>query len=176
MASLSERVSAQLIEMSKVRGFKTRLAEAMSMEPSGITPYVNGTREVSMAMLEAMSRLSGKPIAEIVCPPGDVIKQLDADEAALIRYARAWPKSVLHALLHFLHYWSDDPPVDEQTRKLREYWRVMSVQNRGWFVGAAAMLAEGMLPPDIQEGLTRHLEAERYKRRADDAKKRRKEP
>lgn len=158
--SLSQRVSRRLADMAAARrGFKKALAERLNFGPSWVSPYVQGDRAVTLDILEAMSELSGVPVAELVAPP-DTVYQLDADEARLVRALRRWPKSVQHALGAFVGFFADESASETQTRNLHEYWRRMPARDREWFYGIAVLLREGTLSPDVRAGLARRLEAE----------------
>jgi transcriptional regulator with XRE-family HTH domain len=172
---LSARVSARLRELSDRRGFRSALAGRLKLSPAAISPYVSGEREVTLDMLEAMAELSQVPVAELVAPPGSLVKQLDAHEATLLRYVRKWPSSVVQALLGFLAYVADEPAVETQARNLCEYWRHLPQGDRDWLYGLVVGLREDRVPQDLREGLTDRLKREQYKRQSDDAGRRRKD-
>ncbi|MGP1666195.1 MAG: helix-turn-helix domain-containing protein, partial [Rhodanobacter sp.] len=65
-------------------------ATQAGVSASSMWHYVKGERPLTLDVLEVISRLSGAPMAELVAPPDAVLKQLDADEAALLRAVRAW--------------------------------------------------------------------------------------
>lgn len=130
------------------------------MVPSAITPYVQGHREPSLTMLEAVSELTQVPIAELVTPPEAVLKQLNPDEAALLRWLRSWPLDVTRSLVQFVAFFADEPPAARQTRNLHELWRGLGHADREWLYGVAVMLREKTLAPDLQAALLQRLEIE----------------
>ena len=158
--TLSERVTMRLQEMAHQRGFGKRLAARLRVSQGAISPYVAGTREVSLDMLEAMSEETGVPLAELVAPPDAVLKQLDAEEAALLRAVRNWPKDVMWNLLRFVLFFENADPVSAQSRNMHEVFRRLKPQERDWIYGLAVGLREGALQPDIQEGLAVHVAGE----------------
>lgn len=164
--TLSERVSDSLRELAERRGFRKALAERMGFRPSGVTPYVKGERHVTLPMLEAISELSGVPVANLVVPPDSSIKQLNADEAALYRALHRWPLSVTRALCAFVAFFADEEPAAGLTRNLHELWRGLQAPDREWLYGIAVMLREGILPPDLRQGLVDSLKAELQRRAA----------
>jgi transcriptional regulator with XRE-family HTH domain len=171
--NLAALVKARIKRLYDERRFtQTALAKELGVTPSAVNGYFRTETPVTLDLLEAVSALTHIPVGELVAPDGSLVKQLDADEAALLRYARSWPKSVLHGLLVFLRYWADEPPVVQQTRKLHEFWRVMPMRNKDAFFGLAAILSERVLEPDLLEQLTAHVKDEHYTQRADDAKRR----
>jgi transcriptional regulator with XRE-family HTH domain len=117
------------MELAEDRGFKKALADRMAYGASAITPYINGSRPVSLDMLEAISEISGKPPAELIAPPGS-IHQCSPDEAALLRALRTWPPSVTTSLLRFLAFFADEPPGAGVLRNLHEIARELSEPQR----------------------------------------------
>ena len=171
--TLSERISQRLAELADTRGFRMRLARRLNLSPPAITPYTTGERPVNLDMLEAMAELSGRPVAELVAPPG-TIYQLNAEEAAIIRRLRLWPASVMRALGAFLAFFADEPPEVRLSRNMHELWRGLETRDREWLFGIAVMLRERSLAPDHLAGLVEQLKAEaataaKAKRRRDDA-------
>jgi transcriptional regulator with XRE-family HTH domain len=174
--TLAERLSVRLRELSEKRGFRNALAKRLRVYPSAITPYVSGEREMSMDMLEAVSELAAIPLAELVAPPGSLIKQLDADEAALLRHLRKWPKSVIRNLCQFVGFFADEDPAETQARNLHELYRGLRANDRDWLYSAAVMLREKALPPDLQQGLSEQLVAELRRAEGDRGKTKRSRP
>lgn len=155
--TLNERLAARLRELSERRGFKRDLAERLDLTPSAITPYAQGERRITVDMLEAMSELSGVPLAELVAKHESAVRELNPDEAAIIRALRQWPLSVRQSLGSLLTFFADEPAPAGQTRNAHELWRQMRIQDREWVYGLMRMVVEGALPPDLREGLTDHL-------------------
>ena len=152
----------------------TKAMEACRMrnEFRAVQLYVN-TARAHLCKLEAMSDLSGRPVAELVAPPG-TIYQLNAEEAAIIRRLRLWPASVMRALGAFLAFFADEPPEVRLSRNMHELWRGLETRDREWLFGIAVMLRERSLAPDHLAGLVEQLKAEaataaKAKRRRDDA-------
>lgn len=170
--SLAWRVAERLRELSEQRGFRLSLAKRLKKTPPAITPYVSGERAVTLEMLEAISEIAHIPLAELVALPGSDVKELNPNEAALIRALRQWPSSVTKALLTFVAFFADEEPAATQTRNLHAYFREFDQKDRDWYYGIAVLMHEGMLPPDVREGLMDRLAVERYKRQADAATKR----
>jgi transcriptional regulator with XRE-family HTH domain len=158
--SLTERLAALLREAGERRGFKKALADELHVSQSAITPYVNGERAVTLDMLEAIAKLTNTPIAELVAPPGDTVRQLRPDEAEVLRALRKWPVEVSHALLSFVRFFADEEPAAGQTRNLHQIWRTMRQHQRDQLYGFAAHLAAGSLPPETVETLFAQLSAE----------------
>jgi len=138
--SLSARMTDRLIELAEQRGFKKALADRMSYSPSAITPYINGSRPVSLDMLEAISEVSAIRPAELIAPPGSVY-QVSPDEAAILRALRQWPPSVTTALSRFLAFFADEAPGGGVLRDLHELLREMSDTDRRAVYGFALMRA-----------------------------------
>jgi transcriptional regulator with XRE-family HTH domain len=151
--TLTERLAALLKEAGERRGFKKALAEELNVSASAITPYVNGERAVTIDMLEAIAKLTKTPIAELVVPPGDSVRQLRPDEAAVLRALRRWPVEVTQALVTFLRFFADEEPAAGQTRNMHQIWRTMRQHQRDQVYGFAAHVAAGSLPPEIVEKL-----------------------
>ena len=164
--TLSERVTAHLQAFAERRGFRTALAKRLQLSQSAISPYVSGERPVTLAMVEAISEAANVPIAELVAPADTEIKQLDADEAALLRWLRLWPKDVTRHLGRFVQFFADEAPAVQQQRNFHEMYRNLGTKDREWLYGVSVMLREGTLPPDLQAGLVQELEAEQYRRQA----------
>ncbi len=154
--SLTERVSARLMVLAETRGFKTALAARMGYTQASITPYTKGERAVPLEMLEAIAEVSQIPVCELIAEPG-TLYQLDGQESALIRHLRRWPKSVTHALVAFVGFFADEPPIEAQTRNLHELWRGLPPGEKEWLYGVAVMLRERTLPPDLRAGLVDRL-------------------
>ena len=162
----TERTRKTLQRLAREKTLRqSRLAARLGVAASAVNRSIHGPTPITVTFLEAVEADTGIPLAEIVAPPGTTY-QLDADEAALIRAFRKWPKSVVHALLAFLAPFVDEGPTETRTRNLHEYWRRMPARDQEWIYGIVVMLREGMLPPDVRAGLVRHLEAELAKRKS----------
>ena len=154
--SLDQRIQAHLERMAHKRGFKTNLAKRMDLSPQAITKYIAGERRLTIEMLEAMSEVSGTPVAEIVVPAGSETKQLDAGEAALVRHLRRWPTSVRDALVSFVAFFADEPPAGEQARNLHEIYRQADQKQRDLMHACAVLIARNA-PPELVAELFRGL-------------------
>jgi transcriptional regulator with XRE-family HTH domain len=166
MQSLSERVKARVVALYRERRFtQAALAKALSVDPSAANGYVSGGTRISLDVLEAVSDVSGVPLAELVVPDGSLLRQLNATEAQLFRALRQWPQSVTEALTLFLAFFADEPAIDRQTRNVHEMWRqIRTPADRNFLEGALQMLNDGRLAPDLKEALARQLEDDRLKR------------
>lgn len=159
--TLSERLAAQLREFSERRGFKVALARRLNFQPSAITPYVTGERPMSLEVLEAVSELASVPLAELVAAPGSSVRELNADEAALLRALRRWPLTVTRSLCAFVAFFADEEPVAAQTRNFHELWRRMDQTRRDRIFSLAQLMSEGVLTPDLLSALQERLVADR---------------
>jgi transcriptional regulator with XRE-family HTH domain len=172
--NLTERVRARLSELHEDRRFsQTKVAKRLGVTPSAINRTLRGEKALTLEELEVIADEAHVPIAELIAEPGS-IKQVSASEAALLRYVRSWPKSVQDCLLEFLRYWADEPPVDLQTRQVHEYWRRLGVHDRMWIFGILQMVREGLMTPEIQEGLSDRIVTELRGRKAGGASRKRK--
>jgi transcriptional regulator with XRE-family HTH domain len=160
MGSLNDRVLIRVRELAQTRGFRTALARRLRLSQPAITPYISGERPITLDMLEAAADIGRVRIAELVSEPGTV-HQLNADEAALIRWLRQWPITVTRALCAFLAFFADEPSQVRQTRNLHEIYRRMGTKDRDRLSSIAQLMAEGMLTPDLLEGLQARLIADR---------------
>lgn len=164
-ASLTERVRLALQRLFRERRFsQTNIAKRLGIVPSAVSrTLTDPNRPITLDFLEALAaEVPGVHVSELVAPSDAVLKQLNAEEAMILRALRRWPASVTRALAVFLAFFADEAPVDVQTRNLHEYWRGLGVKDREWLFGVAVLLREGTLAPDLQAGLVERLEAERY--------------
>lgn len=158
MDSLADRVKARTLALyGDGRFTQAALAECLGVDPSAAQGYVKGTTRISLKVLEAVSIVSGEPLAELVVPPGSLIKQVNADEAALLRALRSWPLSVTRALGVFVAYFADEPPALQQTRKMHEHYKNLDVKKREQLLSIAQLLDEGVLGPDLLGALQERL-------------------
>jgi transcriptional regulator with XRE-family HTH domain len=159
--SASERVRARLKALvdSQPRGFKKQIAEKLQVAPSTVTPWVAGEVDPPLDYLEAICQLAKHPIAELVAEDGSTLRELDADEAMIVRALRLWPLTVKRSLSAFLTFFADEPPPSRQSRKMHELWRHLNQRKRDELFGFAAHLSEG-LPPDVTAKLFEELSAE----------------
>jgi transcriptional regulator with XRE-family HTH domain len=169
---LTEHVRARLVELHRAKKFtQTAVARRLNKDTSAANRILTGTKAITLADLEAIADEADVNAAELIAPPG-TLKQLNAEEAELLRMLRAWPQSVRLALLVFLRFFADESPAETQTRNLHEHWRGLNAGDRNWIAGVVQMVREGILPPDLREGLIDQLITETQKRRAADAKRR----
>jgi transcriptional regulator with XRE-family HTH domain len=168
-----ERVKA----LQDARRFRQKaVAKRLNMSASNVSRTINDeSRDFTLAFLDAVAHEARVPLVELVVPPDSMVRQLNADEARLLRAMQGWPASVTRSLLQFVAFFADEPPVAQQTRNVHEYWRGMDQIDRDWIYGLLVMLREGKMPQDLRTGLLDHLKREQYKRQSDDAKRRRKE-
>ena len=151
-----QRARAKLAEWRDQRCYTQReLARDLGMSEANISAMLKGTRRLSVRVIEAAARLAGRPLAEAFHAPGEELRALRPDEAETLRYLRTWPVSVRSALLDFLRYWADEPPVARGLRRTHELLRQMPDDQRRLVEAYATMLREGGLPPDIRAALGR---------------------
>ena len=156
----TDRVREQLQRLVREKRLsQRRVAEKLGMGAPGVNKYINGDTPITVAFLEAVSDVARVPIAELIAEPGTVY-QLNADEAALIRWLRGWPLSVTRAFCAFLAPFADEAPQLKQTRNLHELWRRMPAKKREWFYSVGLLLMEGTLAPDLQARLLQRLEVD----------------
>jgi transcriptional regulator with XRE-family HTH domain len=173
--SLTERVRARLVELHRAKKFsQTKVAGRLNVHPSAVNRTLTSDKAITLDELETIADEAGTNAAELLAPPG-TLKQLNADEAELLRFVRVWPVEVRDALLTFLRYFADEPPADVQTRNVHQFWRGMHAGDRMWVYGILQMVREGMLSPDLREGLADRLVDEQQKRQAARARRTRKE-
>lgn len=159
---ITELVRRRIADLHTNRRFDlARVAEALEVDPSAVSKNVRiPGRALSLRFVATVAELAHQPLAELVVPDGSLIKQLDADEAALLRYLRQWPKSVIRSLVGFLQFFADEPPAETMTRNLHEVWRRFDRQKRERLFSIALLLSEGMLTPDLLTALQERLAAD----------------
>lgn len=146
--SLYDRIFRRVRHLADTRALKgTEVARAAGVTPSVISRQLRGEVALSFSTIEAVAELAEVPIAELVVPDGALLKQLDADEAALVRGLRLWPPHVRRLLREFLEFFADAPPGETQTRNLHEHWRRMAPHEREVLYGCAVLLRRGVLTP-----------------------------
>jgi transcriptional regulator with XRE-family HTH domain len=156
----TERVRERVRDVLRERRVRqTAIATRLDIEQSAVHRYIHGPTPMTVAFLEAVESLSGVPMGEIVSPKEDW-KQVNADEAALLRALRRWPATVTRSLGAFLAFFADEEPVLRQTRNLHELWRSMPQKRRDEFYAMGVLLAAGRLEPDLLARLMTRLEAE----------------
>jgi transcriptional regulator with XRE-family HTH domain len=164
--TLTERVRARLLELQKDGRFsQSRVARRVGVDPSAINRTLRSDKAITLDELEAFAQECDLEPAELIAPPG-TLKQLNADEAEILRAMRMWPQDVRDALRAFLRYFADEKPADQQSRNLHQLWRGLRANDRGWIFGVVQLVREGVLTPDLQEQLADQLITERQKRRA----------
>ena len=165
---LTERVRGVLKRLSRERRFnQTTVAHRLNLVPSAVSRNLTQAgRPLSLEFVATIADEAGIHLSELVAPPRAALKQLDADEAALLRWLRLWPKDVTRHLGRFVQFFADEAPPVQQQRNLHELIRNLAQNDRDWLYGVAVMLREGTLPPDLQAGLVQELEAEQYRKRA----------
>ena len=160
LMTATERTRLRLRELVREKRLaQHRIADRLQIARSAVNRYIQGETPITVSFLEAVEAETRVPLAELVTEPGTVY-QLNADEAALIRWLRRWPLSVTRALCGFLAFFADEPSQMRQTRNLHELWRGLPQKKRDWFYGMGILLAEGTLAPDLQARLMARLEAE----------------
>ena len=168
---LTERVRARLVELHRARKFsQTKVAARLRVHPSAVNRTLTSNKAITLAELEVIADEAKVNAAELVAPPGTV-KQLNAPEAELLRYVRTWPTEIREALLVFLRYFGDEAPAEAQTRNVHQYWRGMKPSDRPWVYGLLQMVREGILTPDLREGLLDRLTTEVRRRPGGDVKR-----
>jgi transcriptional regulator with XRE-family HTH domain len=130
--SLTTQVRIRLRQLAADKRLRQSVvAQDLGVDASTVNKTIHDdSRPITLEFLEAVAERTQIPVAELVCPPTDTIRQLNPDEIAIFRYVRSWPASVRLALLHFLNYWADETAPDAQTRGLHEVWRHLSATDR----------------------------------------------
>jgi transcriptional regulator with XRE-family HTH domain len=157
--TLEERVSERFKELAEKRGFATALAKRLGKTPSAITPYINGSTPVSIEVLEAVSELAQIPVAELVASEESSWRELDSQEAAIVRALRHWPDTVRDAFVAFVQYFADEPPAAGQTRNVHEHWRHLSQAERDEIEPLMLLLRRRVLQPEQLKQIHRRLTA-----------------
>jgi transcriptional regulator with XRE-family HTH domain len=158
MELLSIRVKAAVIRLYQERRFtQAALAEHLGVDPSAAHGYVNGDTVISLDVLQGICEVAGERPAELVAPPGSLVKQLNPDEARLIRALRMWDKSVTQALSTFVTFFAGEPLADQQSRNHHAIWRGLRRTERDYLHGVAQMLRSRKLSPDLQAAIVDHL-------------------
>lgn len=160
--NLTDRVRAALRDLHQARRFsQVKLADRLKVDPSSVSHTLNKPdRPITLDFLEAASQLAGVRVAELVAEPGSVVKELNPDEAALLRALRNWPLTVTRSLVAFVAFFADEEPAATQTRNLHELWRHLNQRQREAVYGFAVMQREGSLPPEITAKLYERLSDE----------------
>lgn len=146
-------------------------ATRLGVSTTSMWHYVQGERPLTLDALDAISGACGVPLVELLADPDAVIKQLDAEEAALLRAVRDWPKDVLRHLLRFVWHFDQPAPTAKLSRDMHTIFRELTEAQRSWIYGLSVGLREGVLPPDIQEGLAATVQGEAAALRAAKRKK-----
>lgn len=157
---------------------QTALAKRLRVKPSAISKVLNTEgRTISLELLIEAAELAQVPLAELVAAENSAVKELDPEEAALLRHLRKWPRHVRRSLLDFLAFFADEEPAVTQTRNLHALWRqIGKPSDRDWIYGVVQMVVEGILPPDLREGLVGQLRDEQQRQQAGRAKQKRLTP
>lgn len=136
---------------------QTALAKWLHQDPSNAVRYVTGPRPISLKVLEAVSELTQVPVAELVLPPGALLKQVSPQEASLLRWFRGWPEHVRVQLVGLLEYFEQEDLVDRQSRNMQSYWRTSSIKEREMILAFIVMQKEGQLSQDVLDGLVQRF-------------------
>lgn len=159
--TLADRVKRRIQALYAERRFtQTQLGDRVGLGSSGINPYIRGDRDINLYVLEAISELTQIPIAELVAPDGETIKQLAPDEAALLRFFRMWPASVRQSLIGFLEFFANESAPDAQTRNMSELWRRSTPKERDVLHSIALLQRERAIGADILAGVLTDLQRE----------------
>ncbi len=167
-SELTELVRQRLYKLAKTKKFRRdALAERLGIVESAVTKnLITPGRPLTIGFVEAAATLADVPIAELFCPQGSDIKQVDAEEASLLRHLRQWPRTVRRALLAFLEFFSGEDPADMQFRNLREHWRHLSATDRERLNSYAVIFREKVLTPDQESALNGRLQGLAARERA----------
>jgi transcriptional regulator with XRE-family HTH domain len=159
-SELTELVRQRLYKLAKTKRFRRdALAERLGIVESAVTKnLITPGRPLTIAFVEAAATLADVPIAELFCPQGSEIKQVDAEEAGLLRHLRLWPRTVRRSLLAFLQFFSSEDPADLQFRNLREHWRHLNATDRERLNSYAVIFREKVLAPDQRQALDERLQ------------------
>ncbi len=156
----TDRVRRRLRELSTQRRFKqTKIGQRLGIDQSSVNRYVNGTTPITVSFLEAVAEETSIPLGELVAPPGTMY-QLNADEAALIRWLRKWPTSVTQKLCALIQFFAEEPPGHPLLREIDELLRGMPERDRRAIYGFALMRKEGAVPPELTASLFQQLSDE----------------
>jgi transcriptional regulator with XRE-family HTH domain len=158
-SELTELVRQRLYQLAKTKRFRRdALAERLGVVESAVTKnLITPGRPLTIGFVEAAAALADVPVAELLCPQGSEIKQVDAEEASLLRYLRQWPRTVRRALLAFVQFFSNEDPADTQFRNLREHWRHLNATDRERLNSYAVIFREKVLTPDQEQALNGRL-------------------
>jgi transcriptional regulator with XRE-family HTH domain len=153
--SLTEVVRRRLYRLSKQKRFRRdALAQRLGVVESAVTKNLRiEGRPLTIEFVAHVADLAQVPIAELVVPKGSDIKQVDAEEAMLLRYMRKWPRPTLRALLAFLTFFANEPPAETLKRNFDEQWRRLRVQDRERLYSYAIVFREQALGPDQLQAL-----------------------
>ena len=133
---------------------QNQVAKAAGHHPPWLSAVLAGRRHVQIRDLDRLATALGIPVAELIAPRGSDLKQLSADEAALLRAARSWPPSVRLALLRFVGYWTNEAPIDPQSRRMAQMWRDLGQKDRDWLHWLAQELLEKNVAPDLRAAIS----------------------
>lgn len=142
MSTLTDQATRRLIELTKKHGMKAKLAKELRTSPSAITPYTQGTREVTLRMLEALSRIARVPLSELIAPDGSTTRELTPDETTLIDTVRTWPKHMSKHLIALVAYIAHAQPADPRERQLLDRYRALTEPDRNRLFDVVGMLRE----------------------------------
>lgn len=168
---LADRAAAALRRLTAQYGMRVRLAKELNVVPSAITPYVEGDREVTLRMLQAVSKLTGERVSEMLAPPNSSLKELDPEEAAILRWLRSWPRDVTRNLAAFLMFFADEPPALQRDRSFHDLYRNLGDKDRELIYSIALQAREQNVSPDMRAALVRRLEEDATQLRAREARR-----
>jgi transcriptional regulator with XRE-family HTH domain len=152
--TLAERAAESIKALWERRAFtQVALAKRTGLWQSVVNRIIHGQQPVTLDVIEAVGELCGIDPAELLADAGSGVKVLNPAEAELLRYVRAWPVSTREALIVFLRFFANEPPVDAQLRRALEYLREMGKGERDRAVAYLLLLHEGGLSPDVRIAL-----------------------
>ena len=154
---IAENIRAAL-KLYKLR--QNRVAKDAGHHPPWLSSVLAGRRHVQIRDLDRLAAALGIPVAELIAPRGSDLKQLSPDEAALLRHVRSWPVSVRAALLRFVVYWTNEAPIDPQSRRMVQMWRDLGQRDRDWLHWVAQELLEKNVAPDLRAAIADSLTRE----------------
>jgi transcriptional regulator with XRE-family HTH domain len=135
------------------------VAGKLGIARSAVNRYVHGPTPITIDFLEVAEEVSGVPLGELASPQ-ESWKQVNPDEAALLRALRRWPITVTRALGAFVAFFADEPAQVRQTRNFHELWRHLPQKKRDELYAIGVLLSGGTLAPDLLARLMAQLEAE----------------
>jgi transcriptional regulator with XRE-family HTH domain len=154
---------------------RNKVAEDSGHEPPWLTNILAGKRKIQINDLDKLASALGVPVGELVAPPGTT-KQLNAYEAALLRWYRRLPESVRMALLVVLGAFANEPPSERTARHLYEFVRHANPRDRDIVWGFVLEKQYKGIPQELEQALVATLSDDAKAALENPTKRRRKTP